>query len=88
MASSNRGKVTQSRVLGFPAGSSSVAKASGGAPDDLDDDITDTHWQLDRAAPAGAFDTLESEMLWDKCCRETPLNPWGHWAHLKWLEKR
>jgi hypothetical protein len=61
---------------------------SEGAPADLDDDITDTHWQLDRAAPAGAFDTLESELLWDKCCQETPLNPWGHWAHLKWLEKR
>ena len=31
---------------------------------------------LDESLPIGALSDLESELLWDRCCRESPEDPW------------
>ena len=35
---------------------------------------------LDESLPIGALSDLESELLWDRCCRESPEDPWKAFA--------
>ena len=35
---------------------------------------------LDKSLPVGALSDLESELLWDRCCRESPEDPWKAFA--------
>lgn len=35
---------------------------------------------LDKSLPVGALATLESELLWERCCREAPQDPWSAFA--------
>ena len=37
---------------------------------------------LDEALPAGALDSLETELLWCHCCKIAPEDPWSAFAAL------
>ncbi|OCX71332.1 hypothetical protein A6O24_15540 [Acidithiobacillus thiooxidans] len=41
------------------------------------------HWQMDKSAPAEAFMDLQTERLWDDCCKASPEDPGALWYQRK-----
>lgn len=60
--------------------SAKITSPKGKSPGTVSVEVPDRdHWQLDQEVPDGVFDSLETESLWDACCRDVPENLWQAW---------
>lgn len=41
------------------------------------------HWRMDKSAPAGAFESTQTERLWEDCCNQSPEDPITLWHQRK-----